>query len=340
MINKVSQGLRLLAKPLLLNIPFFIWSLLLQSPLLISWLHNAPLKALYMFLNIGDGATSDLYFVIILSIVIVYTCYIVSKMTIVGGRFLKILIYVLFILTFIARKFLMSEFGLQLTPSTFSLLQETNNHEVSGFIGDYLLSAIGLKYFMVALGLGIVVGLSDWVYYKKDLQHKLTFMSKGLGTLVVISILIGIPAIIGGYNQLMAAPGGQSTFSAIHCTLLKMSKTSEESSGFWNTIDKVSSKVNVASCHEDSLNVIFVLGESFIKSHSSLYGYSLKTMPYMETQLKNGNLFVFKDVVSPYNGTSNAMKNLFCLNDLAKNEKWFNYVFWPQLFKKAGFSNV
>ena len=48
-------------------------------------LHNAPLKALYMFLNIGDGATSDLYFVIILSIVIVYACYIVSKMTIVWG---------------------------------------------------------------------------------------------------------------------------------------------------------------------------------------------------------------------------------------------------------------
>ena len=338
MINKVSQGLRLLAKPLLLNIPFFLWSLLLQCPLLISWLHNAPLKALYMFFNIGDGATSDLYFVIILSIVIVYVCYIVSKMTIVGGRFLKILIYVLLILTFITRKFLMSEFGLQLTPSTFSLLQETNNHEVSGFIGDYLLSAIGFKYFMIALGLSFVVGLSDWVYNKKNLQHKLAFMSKGLGTLVVISILIGIPAIIGGYNQLMAAPGGQSTFSAIHCTLLKMSKTSEESSGFWNTIDKVSSKVNVVSCHEDSLNVIFVLGESFIKSHSSLYGYSLKTMPYMEKELEKGNLFVFKDVVSPFNGTSNAMKNLFCLNDLAKNEKWFHYTFWPQLFKKAGFS--
>lgn len=337
MINKVSQGLRFLAKPLLLNIPFFLWSLLLQSPLLISWLHNAPLKALYMFLNIGDGATSDLYFVIILSIVIVYACYIVSKMTIVGGRFLKILIYVLLILTFIARKFLMSEFGLQLTPSTFSLLQETNNHEVSGFIGDYLLSAIGLKYFMMALGVGFVVGFSDWVYGKKNLQHKLAFMSKGLGTFVVISIIIGIPAIIGGYNQLMAAPGGQSTFSAIHCTLLKMSKTSEESHCFWNKIDEIASKANVANCQEDSLNVVFVLGESFIKSHSSLYGYPLKTMPYMEKEQQEGNLFVFKDEVSPFNGTSNAMKNLFCLNDLSKGEKWYSHVFWPQLFKKAGF---
>lgn len=254
-----------------------------------------------------------------------------------GGRFLKILIYVLLILTFIARKFLMSEFGLQLTPSTFSLLQETNNHEVSGFIGDYLLSAIGLKYFMMALGLGFVVGFSDWVYGKKNLQHKLAFMSKGLGTFVVISIIIGIPAIIGGYNQLMAAPGGQSTFSAIHCTLLKMSKTSEESHCFWNKIDEIASKANVANCQEDSLNVVFVLGESFIKSHSSLYGYPLKTMPYMEKEQQEGNLFVFKDEVSPFNGTSNAMKNLFCLNDLSKGEKWYSHVFWPQLFKKAGF---
>lgn len=88
----------------------------------------------------------------------------------------------------------------------------------------------------------------------------------------------------GGYEQLMQLPGGQSTFSAIQCTLLKLSKTSEESHSYWNKIQAISKENGVASCSEDSINVVFVLGESFIKAHSSLYGYPLKTMPNMEKE--------------------------------------------------------
>lgn len=290
-----------------------------------------------MFVNIGDGATSDLYFVTLLSLLLVYVCYVISIKTHKGGIGFKITVYALLVFTFVARKFLLSEFGLQLSPSTFSLLQETNSHEVSGFLGDYILSSIGLKYLSMMLLLAVVIGFSEWLYAKKQMRRKLLSISKCLGVVISAVVIIGIPAILGGYNQLMAAPGGQSTFSAIHCTLLKMSKTSEESHDFWNKIDEIASKANVASCREDSLNVVFVLGESFIKSHSSLYGYPMMTMPNMEKEQKEGNLFVFKDEVSPFNGTSNAMKNLFCLNDLSKGEKWYNQVFWPQLFKKAGF---
>lgn len=141
----------------------------------------------------------------------------------------------------------------------------------------------------------------------------------------------------GGYEQLVQLPGGQSTFSAIQCTLLKLSKTSEESHSYWNKIQTIAKEKGVASCSEDSINVVFVLGESFIKAHSSLYGYPLPTMPNMEREKENGNLFVFEDLVTPYNGTSNAMKNLFCLNDMSKGEKWYKTAYWPQLFKKAGF---
>lgn len=141
----------------------------------------------------------------------------------------------------------------------------------------------------------------------------------------------------GGYEQLMQIPGGQSTFSAIQCTLLKLSKTSEESHSYWNKIQTINQEKGVASCSEDSINVVFVLGESFIKAHSSLYGYPLKTMPNMEKENENGNLFVFEDLVTPYNGTSNAMKNLFCLNDMSQGEKWYQSIYWPQLLKKAGY---
>lgn len=51
-----------------------------------------------------------------------------------------------------------------------------------------------------------------------------------------------------------------------------------------------------SSTEQDSLNVILVIGESYNKYHSPLYGYYLNTTPVLCSQQQNGNLFVFKDV--------------------------------------------
>lgn len=327
-----------LAKPVLCLFPLFFWSFFLQSPILISFARSAPLRALLMFVNVGDGATSDLYFALLLALLIVYLCYAISIWSQKAALGFRCIIYFILVTSFIARKFLLVEFGLQLTPSTFSLLQETNGHEVSGFLDIFILSKIGLKYLLIAIGLYLIVFASDMLYVRKMIATKCSEKMKLVfGGIIGLVFVMCVPAIRGGYEQLMQLPGGQSTFSAIQCTLLKLSKTSEESHSYWNKIQTINQEKGVASCSEDSINVVFVLGESFIKAHSSLYGYPLKTMPNMEKENENGNLFVFEDLVTPYNGTSNAMKNLFCLNDMSKGEKWYQSIYWPQLLKKAGY---
>ena len=337
-MKRLNSMLLALAKPVLCLFPLFFWSFFLQSPILISFARSAPLRALLMFVNVGDGATSDLYFALLLALLIVYLCYAISIWSQKAALGFRCIIYFILVTSFIARKFLLVEFGLQLTPSTFSLLQETNGHEVSGFLDIFILSKIGLKYLLIAIGLYLIVFASDMLYVRKMIATKCSEKMKLVfGGIIGLVFVMCVPAIRGGYEQLMQIPGGQSTFSAIQCTLLKLSKTSEESHSYWNKIQTINQEKGVASCSEDSINVVFVLGESFIKAHSSLYGYPLPTMPNMEREKENGNLFVFEDLVTTYNGTSNAMKNLFCLNDMSKGEKWYKTVYWPQLFKKAGF---
>lgn len=87
----------------------------------------------------------------------------------------------------------------------------------------------------------------------------------------------------------------------------------------------------------DSLNVIYVIGESYIKRHSRLYGYSLPTTPNLDAEKRRGNLFVFDDVVSFSSGTSEVMKNTLCCNSLRYDEKWYDTPYFPTLFKKAGY---
>lgn len=337
-MKRINSILKSLALPILCLLPFFIWTFFLQSPILISFARTVPLRALLMFVNIGDGATSDLYFALLVALASTYLCYAISLWSKKAAFGFRCVLYLLLVTTFVARKFLLVEFGLQLTPSTFSLLQETNGHEVSGFLDTYILSNIGLKYLLFVIGLYLIVLLSDILYGRKLIAAKVSERLKPtVGGVIGLIIVMSIPAIRGGYEQLLQLPGGQSTFSAIQCTLLKLSKTSEESHSYWNKIQVIAKETGVASCSEDSINVVFVLGESFIKAHSSLYGYPLPTMPNMESEKEKGNLFVFEDLVTPYNGTSNAMKNLFCLNDMSKGEKWYECIYWPQLFKKAGF---
>ncbi len=87
----------------------------------------------------------------------------------------------------------------------------------------------------------------------------------------------------------------------------------------------------------DSLNVVYVIGESYIKRRSALYGYSLPTTPCLDEERRKGNLFVFDDVITFSNQTSVVMKNTLCCNSLRYDEKWSDTPYFPALFKKSGY---
>ena len=88
---------------------------------------------------------------------------------------------------------------------------------------------------------------------------------------------------------------------------------------------------------DDSLNVIFVIGESYIREHSPLYGYPLLTTPFLMAEQQAGRLFAFSDVVSPYNQTTRVIRNLLCCNSLGDGEDWSSSPPLTAVFKKNGF---
>lgn len=84
--------------------------------------------------------------------------------------------------------------------------------------------------------------------------------------------------------------------------------------------------------------IILVIGESFNKHHSELYGYGHHTNPHLLQEQKDSNLFLFSDVVTPYNMTSHVMKNLFSVNSMMDKESWERYPIFPAIFRDAGFN--
>ena len=89
--------------------------------------------------------------------------------------------------------------------------------------------------------------------------------------------------------------------------------------------------------NSDSLSVVLVIGESYIKHHAQVYGYPLNTTPRLAREKNSGNLFVFNDIVSPYTSTSLTLRNLFSTNRMAMGEQWYEMPLFTAIFKQAGF---
>ena len=97
-------------------------------------------------------------------------------------------------------------------------------------------------------------------------------------------------------------------------------------------------KITVDSCDYRSPHIVFIMGESYNKHHSQLYGYEYETTPQQLKRKKNGELFVFNDVVSCWNLTSFVFKNVFSLHAVGDSGEWCDYPLFPELFRKAGYN--
>ena len=96
-------------------------------------------------------------------------------------------------------------------------------------------------------------------------------------------------------------------------------------------------KAQIDSCSYVSPHIVLVIGESYNKHHSSLYGYPLKTTPLQQKRKEEGQLFVFTDVVSPWNITSNAFLGIFSLWEYGLEETVSEMPLLPILFKRADY---
>ena len=64
----------------------------------------------------------------------------------------------------------------------------------------------------------------------------------------------------------------------------------------------------------------------------------LNTNPKLSEEKKNGRLYAFTKVFSPYNLTSKAIKNMLSTNCIGNGENWADYPFFPSIFYRAGYN--
>ena len=244
--------------------------------------------------------------------------------------------------------------GTTITPNITQLLNETNLSETQGFFESY----IDIKLLISPIGIVVLIAilhLVTSVYFSYKINKIFTNAVKFLLCKIILSIVLawGCSLFIDNKRNLwtfyhIQAEDGFSEFYTFDYTRQKINYlpvyrlfTSLYTNSISNRqVDNYISNfhsIHINSCDFLSPNIILIIGESYNKYHSGLYGYSMPTTLFQDSLYHNGQLFVYMDAVTPHNLTSEVFKNILSLNDYSHKEKWSSKPLFPQLFKEAGY---
>ncbi len=338
----LREILRRVANPVFAELPLFLMLILLLD----YW-------AIYQFiLNPTSWADTGFNTLRFLLITAVFSYILTTVVYYTRSRFLKVIFYFFAILLIIIDIYHYVCFhDTLLNPVSIMLILETNKHEIKSFIDDYLWTEAGLITGIVALVLAIACVLAEkartWISKRLDTlpSNSKSFM----GAFLLLAFVCGLFSF-KCYIELFNSKNIEETDSwnksylqnadrvtnLIYC-FCEIKATGEAlKSAELNTIKLKNEKRGLIWVN-DSTTIILVIGESYSKSHSSLYGYTYQTNPRLKKEQQKGNLFVFNDVLSPNMHTLEALRNIFSTNSVGNGEKWYDYPFFPAIFHQVGY---
>lgn len=264
--------------------------------------------------------------------IIFFHAYIVATLIyLTYSRIIKMLVYVMMFTLFTIETTLESCYDLTISPSTLLLAVETSPQEAYEFFENLVKKPL----FWVTMALIVVFYLSaHWAERHRfkvanKLKHPkiaqiISYLSTILLTVGIITSNCYISLFrckttdeVSEWNQHMRHPSDAMTrvviaFFDTHISNIEMDKAIRSAENI---------EVGKAA-DDDSVHVVFVIGESFIRHHSPIYGYAINTTPFMLSEHQEGRLIAFSDVVSPYNFTTHVIRNMLSCNSLDAKESW------------------
>ncbi|MBR6988708.1 MAG: phosphoethanolamine transferase [Bacteroidaceae bacterium] len=252
--------------------------------------------------------------------------------------------------------FLYARFWLRYTPTTIQLALETNQDEASDFINAYLWNGKLWEVTWMIGSIGVVNLLLEIYGARVFGAVRKCVPSRPRS---VLAMLFGLSCIsytgyclyttredkakaieyfsLNGAERIERVMGPIRFYSPMY-RLAYSFKFTQLTAGEVEILRRSMHKIEVDSCAFTCPNIVFVIGESYNKRHSQLYGYSKETTPYMQKRFDNGEIIRFTDVVTPWNVTSNAFKSFLSTHSDDESGLWADGVLFPALFKKAGYT--
>ena len=256
----------------------------------------------------------------------------------------------------------LAKFDSTLTPTMLMLVGETDPREAGEFLSTFLdpsLAATPVGWLLLLLFVHIVFTLRDKLWRAFRLPHiklptlrwrqdkegavagalviAVLFLAwpKCAGNKQAVAKIMSVPTL-GDIERLLSIRGHAVMYEPVYRLAFSM-RSNNLANQQVSTLLKASSKVAVDSCKFTTPRIVLIIGESFGRHHSQLYGYRMPTTPRQRRLMRRGELIRFDDVVTPFNLTSYVFKNVLSMHVIGQKGEWCDYPLFPQIFRKAGY---
>lgn len=245
------------------------------------------------------------------------------------------------------------------TPITASLLQlvlQTNRQESREAVGAYwdsavLLSPFGLLVLIVVAH--VAVSLFGQSFIRK-LSNGKWFNRKCdvvLAVMLCASFLISLPdreGFVSGYilHRTPEEAEKKEIFFDVnfranqYLPVCRLHQAIRQVCHYRREMERlpfIAAQTQVDSCTFTSPIVVLIIGESYNRRHSQLYGYPKATTPCQEARLRRGEIKLFSDVVSAWNLTSQSFQDMFSMKTQDAPGQWYDYPLFTTMFRRAGY---
>ena len=263
------------------------------------------------------------------------------------SRIVKALAYIIIYILFTTEIILEWVFGMNISPNVITLFVETNARESKEFLESMLNKP---HLWQVPLCVAGMIVLNIIVEKSRLRVNQWCKGPKTTKILKSIAVILLVGGVIFSYNYIKLFQceemnqvdewrshqrNPDDLVTKVVVSFYDMSIAEKEMSRVIRLAEQI--ELLPQDTNDDSLNVIVVIGESYIREHAAIYGYPLQTTPFLSREQQEGRLFVFTDMVSPYNQTTRVIRNLLSCNSLGHHEDWSSAPPFTAVYKKNGF---
>ena len=289
-------------------------------------------------------------------------------------RWVRLVLYVIFYAIAIVDVYCFVKFDSTLTPTMLLLVGETNSGEASEFFRSYLswdLLSGRLGWVLLVLLVNLIIGgfLAWRSHIRKKREQDDEGILKGmfsasrsccLSTTLVPFLSLAVTVFfiycltacwdnkraehrlmsydnIGDVeHELTEVKTRANLYLPIYRFAFSVYANHLTSKQVTRLIDGIK-EAKVDSCSFTSPNIVLVIGESYNRHHSQLYGYEKATAPRQLEREQKGELIKMEDAVASWNLTSYVFKQMFSMYAVGDKDEWCDYPLFPELFRDAGY---
>ena len=216
----------------------------------------------------------------------------------------------------------MTNFGANFNEDIAAIITGTNLNEAAEFMSTY----VSFQFIFCALG-GITASLySFYLLNRWQNDHMI------VNNIKIVGGIVGLISIAICFALSVRNPIWQETFIGKFYTLLSVEKTPDLKKYYTHPVlENVGKQPQI---------IVLIIGESFSRDCSSLYGYEKQTNPYLSSLKENGLLYTFECVESVATNTIPNFKSIMAAWRMEYQDslQWYECTTMPEVMRTAGYA--